>query len=170
MSAVTFSPAVLFATLDTERVRRDLSWTALEREIGVSAGTMKRLQTHEVFELDGILFVTQWLGRDIEDFTGELDVDAREATTRSRRFDPPTLFEAVDDVRRQRGLTWSQLAADVGQLPRTLERLRLYRRFTVSEVLPITQWLERRILEFTRVGPAPEALRGASAVEVRDEG
>ena len=72
MSAVTFSPAVLFATLDTERVRRDLSWTALEREIGVSAGTMKRLQTHEVFELDGILFVTQWLGRDIEDFTGEL--------------------------------------------------------------------------------------------------
>ncbi len=123
---------------------------------------MKRLRTHDVFELDGLLFLTQWVGREIEDFTGEVAVDAREATTRRRRFDPPALFEVVDDVRRQRELTWAQVAHDVAQLPSTLERLRIYKRFTVNEVLPITQWLDRRIFEFTRAGPPPEVLRRAS--------
>ena len=161
MSVTAFKPPALFATLNTERVRRGLSWIAIEREIGVSSGTMKRLQTHDVFELDGILFLAQWLGREIEDFTGGQVVDAAASTSPRRRFDPPELFEAVDEARQQRGLTWEHVAEEVAQLPSTLERLRIYRRFTVNEVLPIAQWLGRRTFEFTRIGPPPEALRRA---------
>lgn len=154
-----FNPRLLFATLDAERTRRGLSWTALEREIGVSSGTMKRLHSHEVFELDGILFLTQWLGLEIEDFSAGSIPEAGESTRPFRRFDPPALFAALDEARRQRGLEWPQVANEVAQLPSTLDRLRRYRRFTVNEVLPITGWLGRRVLEFTRIGPAPEALR-----------
>lgn len=156
---MSFNPPALFTTLDAERVRRGLSWIAIEREIGVSSGTMKRLQTHDVFELDGILFLTQWLGRAIEDFTGHVPVDPGEGTRPFRRFDPPKLFESLDEARQQRGLTWEQVAEEVDQLRSTLERLRIYKRFTVNEVLPITQWLGRGVLEFTRIGPPPEALR-----------
>jgi hypothetical protein len=158
---VGFDPPALFTTLNAERLQRGRSWIAIEREIGVSSGTMKRLRTHEVFELDGILFLTQWVGREIEDFTGEFVVDARESTSPRRRFDPPKLFGAVDEARQQRGLTWAHVADEVAQLPSTLERLRIYKRFTVNEVLPITHWLGRRTLEFTRIGPPPEALRRA---------
>jgi hypothetical protein len=161
VSVVRFNPQALFATLNAERVRRGLSWITIEREIGVSSGTMKRLQTHDVFELDGILFLTQWVGREIEDFTGELAIEAGEGMSPHRRFDPPELFGAIDEAREQRGLTWGDVADDVAQLPSTLARLRIYKRFTVHEVLPITQWLGRRTLEFTRVGPPPEALRRA---------
>ena len=163
MSAVRFHPTALFRTLDTERVRRGLSWTATEREIGVSSGTMKRLQTHDVFELDGILFLTQWVGREIEDFTSRVAVDAREPTSQRRRFDPPELSAAVNEARQRRSLTWEEVADEVAQLPSTLERLRVYKRFSVHEVLPITHWLGRRVLEFTRIGPPPEALRRAGA-------
>lgn len=160
---MAFNPQALFTTLNAERVRRGLSWIAIEREIGVSSGTMKRLQTHAVFELDGILFLAQWVGREIEDFMGELVVDAGESTSPRRRFDPPALYEAVNQARVQRGLTWEEVAEEVAQLPSTLERLRIYKRFTVNEVLPITGWLGRRTLEFTRVGPPPEAVRRAGA-------
>jgi hypothetical protein len=163
LSAIRFHPTTLFRTLDAERVRRTLSWTAIEREIGVSSGTMKRLQTHDVFELDGILFLTQWVGREIEDFTSQVAVDAREPTSRRRRFDPPELSAAVNEARQRRGMTWEEVAAEVAQLPSTLERLRIYKRFSVHEVLPITHWLGRRVLEFTRTGPPPEALRRAAA-------
>ena len=51
--------------------------------------------------------------------------------------------------------------------PSTLERLRLYKRFTVNEALSITQWLERRIFEFTRAGTRPER-RNGGRVTLRD--
>ena len=63
-----FDPRALYCALDEERVRRGLSWSAAAREIGVAAGTIKRLQTADVFELDGILWLVQWLGRPVEDF------------------------------------------------------------------------------------------------------
>jgi transcriptional regulator with XRE-family HTH domain len=63
-----FDPRALYAALDAERVSRGLSWKEMEEEIGVAASTMKRLQQGGRFELDGVLFIVQWLGRPVEDF------------------------------------------------------------------------------------------------------
>jgi hypothetical protein len=63
-----FDPLALYRALDEERVRRGLSWSTASREIGVAASTIKRLQTADVFEVDGILWLVQWLGRPVEDY------------------------------------------------------------------------------------------------------
>ena len=63
-----FDPTALYGVLDAERQSRGLSWSDLETEIGVAASTMKRLEQGGRFELDGILFIAQWLGRPVEDF------------------------------------------------------------------------------------------------------
>jgi transcriptional regulator with XRE-family HTH domain len=63
-----FDPPALFAALDRERTARGLAWKDLEREIGVAASTMRRLEHGGRYEVDGILFILQWLGSPMECF------------------------------------------------------------------------------------------------------
>ena len=62
-------PPALYAALDTERARRGLTWNQVAAEVGVNSGTIRRLRANGRFETDGILFLTQWLGRPVEEFT-----------------------------------------------------------------------------------------------------
>jgi hypothetical protein len=63
-----FDAAALFAALDAERQRRGLSWGDLEAEIGVAATTMKRMRLGGRLELDGVMFILQWLDAPAEEF------------------------------------------------------------------------------------------------------
>jgi transcriptional regulator with XRE-family HTH domain len=62
-------PPALYAAVDAERRRRELTWRQVARECGVSAHTIQPTQRRARFEVDGILALTGWLGRPIEDFT-----------------------------------------------------------------------------------------------------
>ncbi|MFT4228020.1 helix-turn-helix domain-containing protein [Micropruina sp.] len=62
-------PPALFAALDAERVRRGLSWRQVAEQTGVAESTLRRTRGHGRFEADGVLAMTQWLGRPVEEFT-----------------------------------------------------------------------------------------------------
>ena len=62
-------PPALHAALDAERQRRGLAWNQVAAETGVNIGTIRRLRANGRFETDGILSLTQWLGRPVEEFT-----------------------------------------------------------------------------------------------------
>lgn len=67
-----------------------------------------------------------------------------------RRFDPPALYAALDSERSSRGLTWSQVAAEVGVSLGTIRRLREYGRFEADGILTLARWVGRPVEEFTR--------------------
>jgi hypothetical protein len=50
-------------------VRCGLTWNQVAGEAGVNVGTIRRLRANGRFETDGILSLTQWLGRPVEEFT-----------------------------------------------------------------------------------------------------
>ena len=68
-----FDSKSLHAALDAERLRRNLSWQELSREIGVSASTMKRLSDGGRLEVDGMLAMVGWLGRTVESFVRRVE-------------------------------------------------------------------------------------------------
>jgi hypothetical protein len=66
---VRFDPPALFKAMDEQRKARGLSWQDVSRETGVSASTLLRTRQQGRFEVDGVLAMTGWLDRAIEDFT-----------------------------------------------------------------------------------------------------
>jgi len=67
-----FDAAALFDALDAQRVARGLSWEQVAKEIGVSAGTIKRTRDGGRMEVDGMLAMVGWLGVPVERFVREL--------------------------------------------------------------------------------------------------
>jgi hypothetical protein len=68
MPFARFDVQALYAALDAERTARGLTWSDMQSEIGVSASTMKRMANGGRMELDGVMFMLQWLGRPAEEF------------------------------------------------------------------------------------------------------
>jgi len=68
---IRFDPPALFAALSAQRERRGLTWAEVAAETGVAEATIQRTRATGRFELDGILALTRWLGRPVEDFTRE---------------------------------------------------------------------------------------------------
>jgi hypothetical protein len=66
---IRFDPPALFKAMDAQREGRGLSWQDVAQEIGVSASTITRTREQGRFEVDGVLAMSQWLGRRIEDFS-----------------------------------------------------------------------------------------------------
>ena len=67
-----FDPKALFQALDAQRKRRGLTWAAVAREIGVSAGTLTRTADGGRMEADGMLAMCRWLGRSAESFVRDV--------------------------------------------------------------------------------------------------
>lgn len=96
----------------------------------------------------------RWLGRAPEAFlTGPTvpvgDVRLPEPGPGSRlRFDLPGLHAALDQRRREHGLTWARLADELGCTSSRLTNLRGARQADMDLTMRITQWLGRPAADF----------------------
>lgn len=65
------------------------------------------------------------------------------------RFDSAALYAALDAQRRSRGMTWAEVAAEIGVSASTLTRTRLGGRMEVDGMLAMARWLGRTAESFT---------------------
>jgi hypothetical protein len=100
------------------------------------------------------LIILRWIRRAPEDFlTGPVvdvgDVALPEAgPDRRLRWDLGQVHAASNEHRRDRGLTWAQLAADLNCTPSRLTNLHAARLADMDLTMRITQWLERPAAHF----------------------
>ncbi len=67
-----------------------------------------------------------------------------------RRFDSRALYEAMDQRRAARGLTWAQVARATGVSASTITRTRKGGRLEVDGVLAMVAWLDLPVEHFAR--------------------
>lgn len=72
------------------------------------------------------------------------------STTMPVRFDAKALYEALDAQRRSRGMSWRQVAAEIGVSVSTLTHTRHGGRMEVDGMLAMVRWLGRTAESFTR--------------------
>jgi transcriptional regulator with XRE-family HTH domain len=65
------------------------------------------------------------------------------------RIDIPALYAALDGARRSKGLSWRQLAAEVGCSPSTMTRLANGHRPDVEAFMALVTWLNMPAETFT---------------------
>ena len=70
--------------------------------------------------------------------------------TPSVRFDAAALYAALDAQRQERGMSWQQVAAELGVAASTITRTRLGGRMEVDGMLAMVRWLGRTVESFTR--------------------
>jgi hypothetical protein len=96
----------------------------------------------------------RWLGRAPEDFlTGPVvdvgDVRLPDAGPDSRlRWNLNELYAALNEQRRERGLTWAVLAQELDCTPSRLTNLRTARFADMDLAMRVTQWLGRPAAAF----------------------
>jgi hypothetical protein len=164
-----FDVAALYAALDEQRQARGLSWQAVAREMNapfattasrpISASTMTGMRTKRAIEGDSVLQQLRWLNRTPESFVpGGTGVTAEECAlpaappNRILRFDTREIYAALDAQRRERGLTWTQVAKEIGGFqPAALTRLANGGRTGFPDVIRITRWLGRSVASLTRI-------------------
>jgi len=66
------------------------------------------------------------------------------------RSDARALYAALDEQRRSRGISWQQVALEVGVSPSTLTRTKRGGRMEVDGMLAMVRWLGRTVESFTR--------------------
>jgi len=66
------------------------------------------------------------------------------------RFDAKALYEALDAQRGSRGMSWRQVASEIGVSVSTLTHTRQGGRMEVDGMLAMVRWLDRTVESFTR--------------------
>lgn len=83
------------------------------------------------------------------------------------RLDVDALYVTLDSERRQRGLSWRQLAQEAGVGPSTLSRMAQGNRPDVDSFAALVHWLGLPAEQFMRhSGPEPERQATAPAQAV----
>ena len=115
---------------------------------------MARLETRGASSCQYALFLFRWLDRPPEDFVAGSTVDP-ERTTLPRadadhrlRWDLRQLHAALNDERRDRGMTWADLAGVIGCTPGRLTNLKGAKLADLALVMLVTQWLEQPATRF----------------------
>ncbi|MGH2843692.1 MAG: hypothetical protein ACRDKL_08935 [Solirubrobacteraceae bacterium] len=167
-----FDAQALYGALDTQREQRALTWPGVARELWemsselasrrgedhpIAASTLTNLAKRGDTSCQHALFMLRWLGRCPEDFvpgappttcvslpTVGPDRRLRWHLHATPRRDVGGLYEMLDQRRRDRDLTWPQLARELRCGPSQLTGLRTA-RFAVRMTLAmaITQWLQQ---------------------------
>lgn len=161
----------LCAALDDARKARSLTWTDLLTELNAPFKFVPSIPTSlsTIREMGGkasvtsavVLQVLRWLGRSPESFLqGRPPAVGADASAealpdvgaqRVLRFDTKRLHSALDEARRERGLTWRQVAAELpGFKEGMLTNLATGPAIGFPRVMRITQWLGRPAAEFMR--------------------
>ena len=168
-SQIDFDVAALFAALDVQRQNRMLSWQGVARELWdlsatlnarrndhpISASTLTGMAKRRDTSCQHALFILRWLDRTPESFMPGSTFDARTARlTRAGpdqrlRWDLRKLYDALDAQRRERGLTWPQLAGELSCTPSQLSGIKRARFATgVRLAMRIVVWLDRPASDF----------------------
>jgi len=66
------------------------------------------------------------------------------------RFDAKAMYEVLNERRSERGLTWQQVAAEIGVSAATLTRTRSGGRMEVDGMLAMVRWLGVPVETFVR--------------------
>lgn len=167
-SRPAFDCGALFAALDAQRRERGLGWyelademwqqsaelNAQRRDHPLCGGAVQRLPVRGATSCQYALFMLRWLGRAPEDFlTGPVadvgDVRLPAAGPDHRlRWELSELHAALNERRQEAGLTWPELAAELGCTPSRLTNLRTARLADMDLAMRITQWLRRPAAAF----------------------
>jgi len=125
----------------------------------VSPSTVKSLATKAVAEGDGVLSMLRWPNRSPESFLPGWD--ARTASEAERlpqvprgrclRFDVRKMYDALNDHRQVRRMTWQEVARESGVFPSTLTNMSKASRTGFPHVMRITHWLGQPVAQFTRL-------------------
>lgn len=169
-SPADFDLKGLYAALDEQRRVRGLSWQGATREISgafgrrpgarpLSASTIAGLPTKTIAEGDGVLGMLCWLGRTPESFVPGHPAPSTPQTAlppvpadRILRWDVPALHRAINARRIERGMTWAQVAAEVGGFtPAMLTGLAKAQRTGFPRVMRLVAWLGEPAARFTRL-------------------
>jgi len=166
MAELDFDLRALYDALDEQRRSRGLSWSAATKEINrfkaalhpIATSTVTGLKSKALGEGDGILQMLRWLDRTPESFVpGFSKADAKRfrlpqlGEEQILRFDTRALHSALDLQRRDRDMTWKDVAAEVGGFtPSMLANLAKGGRTTFPGVMRIVRWLDKPAAIFTR--------------------
>ncbi|MBO1739028.1 hypothetical protein [Leifsonia sp. TF02-11] len=167
-TAPVFDGGALVAELDAHRAELGLRWPAVAEELteqsgrlraalndnAVCPGALVRTVRRGSMSCQYALMLLQWLGRSPEDFlfgqsrsVGDTRLPAV-GTDARLRWDLPALYDAVNEQRRDRGLTWAGLAEQQGCTPSRLTNLRTARLADMDLTMRLTQWLGRPAADF----------------------
>jgi hypothetical protein len=164
-----FDCRALISALDAQRADRGLGWTALADELwqqsselnaqladhSLCPGALVRLARRRTsMSCQYSLIILRWIRRAPEEFlTGPVvdvgDVRLPEAGSDSRlRWDLSQVHAALNERRRERELTWAELAEELNCTPGRLTNLRTARLTDMGLTMCITQWLEQPAARF----------------------
>jgi hypothetical protein len=163
-----FDCSALMSALDAQRADRGLGWTALADELwqqsselnaalsgnSLCPGALVRLTRRGAMSCQYALIILRWIRRAPEDFlTGPVvhvgEVRLPDAGPDSRlRWDLSQVHAALNGRRRERHLTWAELAEELNCTPSRLTNLRTARLADMDLTMRITQWLGRPAAEF----------------------
>jgi len=165
-----FDIAALHSAIDEQRTRRKLSWKAVAIEVN---HTGERLAIHPIspstisglknkrwgVEGDGVLQMLLWLDRSPETFVpghpGAAHPDAQLPRLSGElilRFDVPLIYRKLDALRASRGLSWAQVADEIGGLfnAERLKNMRNQQRTGFPHVMRLARWLHCPAAALTR--------------------
>ena len=166
-----FDMGALCVALDDARTARGLSWADLLAELNApfkfvpsiptSLATIRGMGGRASVTSAVVLQVLRWIGRSPESLLkGRAPAVGADASAealpdvgpqRILRFDTKALHAALDEARRERGLGWRQVAAELpGFREGTLTNLATGAVIGFPGVMRITQWLGRSAAQFVR--------------------
>ena len=70
-----------------------------------------------------------------------------------KRFDAKALYQALDEKRHSRELSWGEVAAEIGVSVSTITRTRTGGRMEVDGMLAMVAWLGLPVETFVRESP-----------------
>ena len=158
----------LQCALDDERRARKLTWDELAAEINapfkhtpsipISVGTLRTMTAKRSVTSAVVLQALRWLRRSPESFLkGRDHVPAPDkelpeaGPAQILRFDTTALHTALDANRRERTMTWKDVAAELpGFTPSMLTNLAKGPLIGFPRVMSLTQWLGRPATDFVR--------------------
>jgi len=147
MSAPRFDLEALFRALDALREEQGLSWSELAAASGVAASTLKGTRAGRSMEADGVLAMVRMVGKAPEDFAAGVAVTGK--PPKEGRLNTQALYAALEAERRDRGLSWTEVAKEIGPWSAsTLRRLANGGRVSADLMLACTWWLGTQVSDF----------------------
>lgn len=162
-----FDGEAMIRVLDAQRADRGLDWNGLadalyQQSSDLNAeladnhlcqGALVRTARRGTMSCQYALIILRWIERAPEDFlTRTVDVgDTRlpaAGPDKRLRWDLSLLHSALDEHRREQGLTWTALARELGCSPNRLTNLKTARLADMDLTMRVTQHIRRPAAAF----------------------